>query len=126
MGGRHPAASRSWLSPGVHRAQRHRLHSDVPDARPAHRLAASAHPRVRGQYFRGIALDVWEFHVGGYQVCEKWLKDRRGQALSLADIERYQRIVAAIGRTIQLMVKIDALMLPTLAEIDYVAAAPDV
>ena len=21
--------------------------------------------------------NVWNFHVGGYQACEKWLKDRR-------------------------------------------------
>ncbi|GAG98596.1 unnamed protein product, partial [marine sediment metagenome] len=26
------------------------------------------------QYFEGIAPDVWNFHIGGYQVCEKWLK----------------------------------------------------
>ena len=24
---------------------------------------------------------VWNFHIGGYQVCEKWLKDRKGRQL---------------------------------------------
>jgi hypothetical protein len=27
--------------------------------------------------FRGVREAVWNFHIGGYQVCEKWLKDRK-------------------------------------------------
>jgi hypothetical protein len=23
--------------------------------------------------------NVWNFHIGGYQVCHKWLKDRKGR-----------------------------------------------
>ena len=38
------------------------------------------------QYFEGVPKDVWEFHIGGYQVCEKWLKDRKGRNLSSDDI----------------------------------------
>ncbi|MFC1717836.1 type ISP restriction/modification enzyme [Candidatus Poribacteria bacterium] len=34
------------------------------------------------QYFQGVPSEVWEFRVGGYQVCEKWLKDRKGRQLS--------------------------------------------
>jgi predicted helicase len=26
--------------------------------------------------FKGVPVNVWNFHIGGYQVCEKWLKDR--------------------------------------------------
>ncbi|MBK9421649.1 MAG: hypothetical protein IPN44_11480 [Flavobacteriales bacterium] len=26
--------------------------------------------------FKGVPEAVWQYHVGGYQVCEKWLKDR--------------------------------------------------
>ena len=37
------------------------------------------------QYFEGVPKEVWEFHVGGYQVCEKWLKYRRGRQLSFDD-----------------------------------------
>lgn len=33
------------------------------------------------QRFEGVPEVVWNFHVGGYQVCEKWLKDRRGRTL---------------------------------------------
>ena len=62
----------------------------------------------RGQYFAGIPPDVWEFHVGGYQVCDKWLKDRRGRTLTYNDIEHYGRIVTALQETIRLMSEIDA------------------
>ena len=37
--------------------------------------------------------------VGIYQVCEKWLKDRRGQVLNYADICHYQKVAAALGET---------------------------
>lgn len=59
------------------------------------------------QYIEGIPPEVWEFHVGGYQVCEKWLKDRRGRQLSFSDLQHYQRIVAALTETITLMEQID-------------------
>ena len=61
----------------------------------------------QGQYFEGIPPEVWEFHVGGYQVCDKWLKDRRGRTLTFNDIEHYQRIVTALQATIRLMAEID-------------------
>jgi hypothetical protein len=61
----------------------------------------------RGQYFEGVPPEVWEFHVGGYQVCEKWLKDRRGRKLSYDDKEHYKKIVMALGETIRLMREID-------------------
>jgi hypothetical protein len=50
---------------------------------------------------------VWEFCIGGYQVCYKWLKDRKGRTLSKEDIEHYQRIVVALSETIRLMQEID-------------------
>ena len=59
------------------------------------------------QYFEGVPPEVWEFHVGGYQVCEKWLKDRKGRALSYDDQVHYQRVVAALTETIRLMAAID-------------------
>lgn len=47
------------------------------------------------------------FHVGGYQVCEKWLKDRRGRQLSFDDLMQYQKAVTALKETIRLMEEID-------------------
>ena len=57
--------------------------------------------------FRGVHENIWNFNIGGYQVCEKWLKDRRERKLSKGDVAHYQRIVVAIGETIRLMKKID-------------------
>jgi hypothetical protein len=45
--------------------------------------------------------------VGGYQVCEKWLKDRKGRRLRQQDIEHYERIIAAVSETIRLTHEID-------------------
>lgn len=47
------------------------------------------------------------FTIGGYQVCHKWLKDRKGQTLSFEDLHHYQRVVA-LAETIRLMGEIDA------------------
>lgn len=57
--------------------------------------------------FRRVPEDVWNFHIGGYQVCEKWLKDRKGHALSKDDIAHYQNIVLALSETIRIMAEID-------------------
>ena len=57
--------------------------------------------------FKGVREDVWNFHIGGYQVCEKWLKDRKGRTLLKDDIAHYQKIVVALAETIRLMKEID-------------------
>jgi len=57
--------------------------------------------------FRGVPEDVWNFHIGGYQVCQKWLKDRKGRTLSADDLTHYHRIVIALHETIRLMKEID-------------------
>jgi len=62
------------------------------------------------QYFDGVPKAVWEFHVGGYQVCEKWLKDRKGRKLDGDDLTHYKKIVVALHETIRLMAEIDALI----------------
>jgi predicted helicase len=57
--------------------------------------------------FKGVREDIWEFHIGCYQVCEKWLKDRKGRTLSKDDINHYQKIVVALSETMRLMSEID-------------------
>ena len=59
------------------------------------------------QYFEGVPKDVWDFHVGGYQVCEKWLKDRKGRQLSFDDLMHYQKVIVALQETMRLMAEID-------------------
>ncbi|HAL38552.1 MAG TPA: hypothetical protein DCP03_10720 [Polaromonas sp.] len=60
------------------------------------------------QYFDGVPAETWRFKVGGYAVCEKWLKDRKGRQLDFADIQHYGAVVAALTRTRELMREIDA------------------
>ncbi|MBI2926918.1 MAG: N-6 DNA methylase [Verrucomicrobia bacterium] len=62
------------------------------------------------QYFEGILPVVWQFRIGGYLVCEKWLKDRKGRVLTHDDIEHYQRSVSALAETRTLMAQIDSLI----------------
>jgi len=64
----------------------------------------------RSSYFDGVPEDMWNFYVGGYHVCRKWLYDRRGQPgrpLTPEDIAHYQRVVVALKETMRLMGEID-------------------
>jgi predicted helicase len=62
------------------------------------------------QYFEGVPTDAYEFRVGGYQVCEKWLKDRKGRTLSYGDLQHWQLVVVALAETQRLMEEIDELI----------------
>ncbi|MBN1668786.1 MAG: protein kinase [Anaerolineales bacterium] len=101
------------------------LHTFAKGSLPAHitsypvrgnDVVAKAHPiyangRVYinpGQYFDGVPEDVWKFVIGGYQVCEKWLKEQRGRVLLHDDLTTFQNIVVVIRETIELMRGIDA------------------
>lgn len=64
----------------------------------------------KAQYFSTVPKAVWEFHIGGYKVCEKWLKDRKGRKLSYDDIQHYQKVLVALNETIRLMAEIDKLI----------------
>lgn len=59
------------------------------------------------QFFEGVPPEVWGFHVGGYQVCQKWLKDRKGRQLTYDELAHYQHIISALSETIRLMAEID-------------------
>jgi len=59
------------------------------------------------KYFEGITPEMWEYQIGGYQVLEKYLKDRKGRRLD--DPVRYIHIASAIAETICLQQQIDAL-----------------
>ncbi|MCL0091877.1 N-6 DNA methylase [Dehalococcoidales bacterium] len=64
----------------------------------------------KDQYFEGVLPEVWNFHIGGYQVCQKWLKDRKGRILTYDERVHYQKVVVALKETIRLMEKIDQLI----------------
>ena len=61
----------------------------------------------QSRYFEGVSKDVWQYQIGGYQVCSKWLKDRKGRRLSLEDIKHYCRIVTSLEKTIEVQKAID-------------------
>ncbi|KOR31143.1 hypothetical protein TI04_02385 [Achromatium sp. WMS2] len=64
------------------------------------------------QYFCPVALNVWEFYIGGYQVAHKWLKDRKKRTLNYDELEQYLYIINAIHATMDLMAKIDTQIPP--------------
>jgi len=61
------------------------------------------------QYFEEIAPEVWEYKIGGYQVLEKWLKDRKkaDRCLSVDDLKHYMKVVVSLRETIRIMKEID-------------------
>ncbi|NUM80458.1 N-6 DNA methylase [bacterium] len=61
------------------------------------------------QYFSGVAHEVWDYHIGGYQVPEKWLKDRKGRTLSSDDIRHYCLIITVLEKTIEIHSELDSL-----------------
>ena len=61
------------------------------------------------KYFEGIAPEVWEYHIGGYQVMQKYLKDRKGRQMT--DPATYCKIATAISETIQIQMTIDPLFM---------------
>ena len=60
------------------------------------------------QYFEGVSEAVWRFQIGGYQVAEKWLKDRRERALNYDELEHYRSVLGVLAETLALMAEIDA------------------
>jgi len=61
----------------------------------------------KNQYFERIPENIWQYQIGAYQVCDKWLKERKGKKLSLEDIKHYCKIVAALKKTMSIQNKID-------------------
>lgn len=61
--------------------------------------------RTRG--FGPVPEATWLQQVGSYRVCEKWLKDRKGRALSEREVTRYQTLVVSLSETVRLMGEID-------------------
>lgn len=62
----------------------------------------------RTQYLYPVSNDIWDFHVGGYPVIEKYLKARKGRALSLDEVEHLESVVGVLGFTLDQMRQIDA------------------
>ena len=61
----------------------------------------------KAQCFKPVPEDVWNFHIGGYQVLEKYLKSRKGRQLSLDEIKHVGAVADSLAFTITQMAKID-------------------
>jgi hypothetical protein len=68
------------------------------------------------KFFKPAPQAVWDFHIGGYQVLDKYLKSRKGRELSLDEINHVSAIADSLAFTIEQMARIDAA---------YRAAFPD-
>lgn len=55
------------------------------------------------QYFANAPAVSWDFYIGDYQPAQKRLKDRKGHALSFADVQRYQHILKILSETDRIM-----------------------
>lgn len=61
------------------------------------------------KYFARVTEEVWEYHVGAYQVAEKWLKDRKGRTLSAEEVSHYCKILTALEQTWKVQQALDSL-----------------
>ncbi len=63
-------------------------------------------------YIQGISEKVWLFKIGGYQVLDKWLKDRKSdqKLLSTEDLIYYQKIIVVLTEIIKIMTEIDEII----------------
>ena len=68
------------------------------------------------QSFKPVPQAVWDFHIGGYQVLDKYLKSRKGRVLSLDEIDHVGAVADSLAFTIEQMARIDEA---------YKAAFPD-
>jgi hypothetical protein len=59
------------------------------------------------QFFKPVPQAVWDFHIGGYQVLDKYLKSRKGRVLSLDEINHVSAIADSLAFTIDQMARID-------------------
>lgn len=62
------------------------------------------------QYFDHVPPLAWSFYIGGYQPAQKWLKDRKDRALTIEDIQHYQKIIHALCETDRLMQAVDEVL----------------
>lgn len=62
----------------------------------------------RTQGFANVPRAVWDFHIGGYQVIDKYLKSRKGRTLNLDEQTHVGRIAESLNFTVAQMARIDA------------------
>jgi predicted helicase len=59
------------------------------------------------QYFSNVDSAIWNYFIGGYQVLDKWLKERKDKSLSSEEINHFIKIIEALRHTLEIQDKID-------------------
>jgi predicted helicase len=54
-------------------------------------------------YIHGVDEATFKFMIGGYQVLDKWLSDRKNKILSVDELEHYMKIIVSLNQTIKKM-----------------------
>ena len=62
------------------------------------------------QHFTDLPEKVWEYEIGAYRVCDKWLKSRQDATLHREDVCQYRATLVAIAETLAVMEEIDAIL----------------
>lgn len=63
------------------------------------------------QFFGNVPEVAWQFHIGGYQPAQKWLKDRKGRSLSYEEVLHYLKIITTLEHTGRIMLELDEVVL---------------
>ncbi|MBI1780762.1 MAG: N-6 DNA methylase [Sphingobacteriales bacterium] len=61
------------------------------------------------QYFNNVPQEIYNFYIGGYQVLDKYLKDRKGRELNIEEVDNVRDTARALAFTTEQMKKIDSL-----------------
>jgi len=61
-------------------------------------------------YVANIPREVYEYVLGGYQVCKKWLRSRKGRILTEQEIIQYKRIIISITYIVHLIEEVDSVI----------------
>jgi len=57
--------------------------------------------------FTNVSDKVWECWIGGHQIAQKWIKERKQTHLSEEEVTQYRRVINIIEKTIQMSNLID-------------------
>jgi len=62
-------------------------------------------------YFDNIPKDIWDYQIGGYQVLDKWLKERKkhNYILKGTDLQHFIKVCNVLAETIKIQKEIDDL-----------------
>jgi hypothetical protein len=59
----------------------------------------------KDKYFDHVTAETWNYQIGGYQVLQKFMKDRKGRIMD--DSRYYGRIITALCKTMEFQKEID-------------------